>query len=156
MIPYISAENVMTVMDRVDSNEKLFFKAQDDLLNDHRAISAIISDENLDLLSDDEYDLLWFVLVTCYLCIKEKGEIAAIEVKKLEEIEENNWSIMEQNPSLPWKSRLDPFFDGYPQEDLLAFVEDSFESDEDLQISGPVREVLFVTAKSCLDALLDL
>jgi hypothetical protein len=156
MTPYISAEDIMEMMDKVDENEKLFINAQDNLLNDHRAISALISDENLELLSDDEYDLLWFVLVTCYLCIKQKGEIDAIDVKRLEEIEEANWAIMEQNQTLPWKKRLDPYFLNYPQEDLLAFIEDSFESDEELQISGPAREVLFVTAKSCIDALLDL
>jgi hypothetical protein len=47
------------------------------------------------------------------------------------------------------------FFDGYPQEDLLAFLEDSLQQDEENPVTGVGAELIAVTAKSIIDVLHD-
>jgi hypothetical protein len=151
---YVSDVDLMNVMDQLDQDEKLFFETQEKIVDTQPAVSALFGDDELTLLSDDEFDLLWFVVVTLYFSISTKYKVPVIDIEKLTIAEERNWEILGKDPSLPWRSRLDLFYDQYPQEDLLSFIEDSFESDEDLKISGPAREVLFVAAKSILDCWL--
>ena len=148
---YVSDIDLIEAMDQLDQNEKLFFETQNKILDTQPAIAAMFGDTELELLSDDEFDLLWFVVVTLYFAINIKYKVPVIDVEKLITAEELNWDMLGKDPSQPWRKRLDPFYVNYPQEDLLSFIEDSFESDEDLQITGPAREVLFVSAKSILD-----
>jgi len=151
----VKEETIVEIMDHLEEKEDDFFQTQEELANAHPAISALLTDENLDLLKEEEYDLLWFVVTIVYQSFKvENGAVEAIDLEELGAIEEKNWSLLGENASTPFRDRLDVFFDNYPQEDLLAFIEDSFESDEELEISGPSREVLFITAKSCLDAFI--
>ena len=148
---YVSESDLLDAMDQLDQNEKLFFTVQNKIIDSQPAVSAMFTDDALDLLSDDEFDLLWFVVVTMYFCLDKKFKIPVITPQALSEAEELNWQVMEKSTGQAWRKRLDPFYVDYPQEDLLSFIEDSFESDEDFELSGPVKEVLFVCAKSILD-----
>ena len=153
---YVSEEVIMAVVENFDANEALFYKLQDQVSNEQPAIAAMLTDENLDLLSDEEYELLWFVLVVLYKAIEEvNGEIMPCSMATLELMEESNWEKLGEKANMPFRGRLDVFYSTTPQEDLLSFIEDSFESDEDMSISPASREVLFITAKTCMDALLD-
>lgn len=148
---YVSETDLMNAMDELDQNEKLFFTVQNKIVASQPAVSAMFTDDELELLTDEEFDLLWFVVVTIYYCLDKKIKIPEVSPESLSEAEEKNWEILDKTTGQPWRKRLDPFYTDYPQEDLLSFIEDSFESDEDLEISGPAKEVLFVSAKSILD-----
>ena len=62
---------------------------------------------------------------------------------------------MDQHKFKTLKEIADFFFQDYPQEDLLAFVEDSLIDDEenDTPISNIGRNVIFVSMKSFIDCL---
>ena len=63
--------------------------------------------------------------------------------------------MMEGAPGSNFHDRLNAFFNEYPQEDLLAFVEDSLESDEDITVSPAGRELIFVACCTLIDALIE-
>lgn len=152
----ITEDLIMDVIESFDTNEKAFYTIQKEISDNQPAIAAMLTDESMELLSDDEYELLWFVLVVMYQCItSQNGELLPVTVSKLESFEEENWETLGENTNAPFRARLDKFYAQTQQEDLLSFIEDSFESDEEMHIAPASREVLFITAKSAMDAFLD-
>ena len=57
------------------------------------------------------------------------------------------------NISRKFNEKIDPFFKDYPQEDLLAFVEDSLVQDEDSEITNEGRDYIFIALKTIIDSL---
>jgi hypothetical protein len=63
---------------------------------------------------------------------------------------------MENSTGKQFSDRLNPFFEGYPQEDLLAFAEEAVTEDEgepDGIIGKEAREPIFVALKTMIDVL---
>ena len=150
----ITEDHIYNFIDRLDKDEKLFFQIRDKLIDTQVGIAGVLTDESLDILKEDEYDLLWFMLVVIFGSTETViSSIKAIDAKAFEKMEESNWSIWNNQKTSDWRSRLDPFFDNYPQEDLLAFVEDSLEEDEELLLSLEGREIIFILCKTLIDAL---
>lgn len=75
--------------------------------------------------------------------------------EKLGEAEEKNWELMNEVTAKRFRDRLDRFFEQYPQEDLLAFIEDALADDEDGEsiVSPESREPIFIALKSMIDGL---
>ena len=151
---FITEEHIEQVIDTYYDSEKKYFDDREKLIAGQPSFSALLTDEGFDLLSDDEYELIWFIATVIHTASTSvHGEIKAIDQSELEEIDEANWTMMEEAPGGSFQERLTPFFENHPQEDLLAFVEDSLESDEDVQVSPAGRELIFVACKSLIDAL---
>lgn len=150
----ITEENIEKVIDSYYESEKKFFSDREALIAAQPAFSAMLTDEGFELLSDDEYELLWFMATVIHTaCINVQGAISACDVDVMSELEEANWLKMEEAKGGNFHERLNVFFEGYAQEDLLAFVEDSLESDEDIEVSPAGRELIFVACKTLIDAL---
>ncbi len=151
---FISEEHIEKVIDTYYESDKKYFTDRENLIASQPAFSALLTDEGFDLLSDDEYELIWFIATVIHTAsIETHGAIPAIDQADLETIDEGNWTLMEEAPGSSFHERLSPFFEGHAQEDLLAFVEDSLESDEDVEVSPAGRELIFVACKSLIDAL---
>ncbi len=151
---FISEEQIEKVIDTYYESDKKYFSDREKLMADQPAFSALLTDEGFDLLSDDEYELIWFIATVIHTSsIESEGEIESVDQEEMEAIEEANWTMMEDETTTNFQERLTPFFEDYPQEDLLAFVEDSLESDEDVTVSAAGREMIFVACKSLIDAL---
>ncbi|HMP30133.1 MAG TPA: hypothetical protein PKD85_11060 [Saprospiraceae bacterium] len=103
---YVSDIDLIEAMDQLDQNEKLFFETQNKILDTQPAIAAMFGDTELELLSDDEFDLLWFVVVTLYFAINIKYKVPVIDVEKLITAEELNWDMLGKDPSQPWRKRF--------------------------------------------------
>jgi hypothetical protein len=71
----------------------------------------------------------------------------------LEKNEEANWETFNAQGNKQFTSILDVFFSAYPQEDLLALVEDSLQSDEESVVSQVGREIIFISCKSIIDTI---
>lgn len=105
-------------------------------------------EEDSELLFDQEVDYLWS-LIALYMTLLD----STIDVEKMLELEEVNWQILHDNSRL--KVAFDKSFDGYAEEDLLAYLEDSLDvtdEDEDLDFLTKVgRELMFVKVKALID-----
>ena len=90
-----------------------------------------------------------------FFSIQEEGiEIAAVADNVLNENEEKNWTVLQEQKRGPFREKVTIFFEDYPEEDLLAFVEDTVELDDDSPITAVGREVIFIAAKSIIDTVL--
>jgi hypothetical protein len=117
-------------------------------------LMGFISSDRLDLLKPEELYLLEFIVLVVYSSVKNVlGHDPKIIGKELESFEEVNWETWNQNIVKSPKTAFDAFFNEYPQEDLLAFVEDSVQQDEESPMTNVGLELIAVTAKSVIDAL---
>jgi hypothetical protein len=151
---FISEENIEKIIEQYYDSEKKYFSDRDALMANQPSFAALLTDEGFELLTDDEYELLCFMATVIHTSVVENhGTINPISQSQMEEIDENNWTVMEDTTTSNFKERLNPFFKDNPQEDLLAFVEDSLESDEDITVTPAGRELIFVACKTLIDSL---
>jgi len=79
-----------------------------------------------------------------------------VSEEQIGEAEEANYAILEASTSQKFRDRLNDFFEGSPQEDLLAFAEEAVLEDEDeadALVSKEAREPIFVAVKTLVDVL---
>lgn len=119
-------------------------------------ILAFLFSENAQLLAQQEQEyLLYLVLVLWKSINKVHPGLPLVEETQLGEREEANWTMIQAATAKRFRDRLDLFFENYPQEDLLAFIEDALTDDEeDAWITKIGREALFIMAKTVLDCLI--
>ncbi len=151
----ISESSIEAVIDHYESDEKAYVEALAGIMETQPALLAFIGQESIDILLEEEKDILWYIVMIVYSAI-EKSDITIPQLsdKLLSENEEKNWTVFQEQPKGSFRDRVTVFFDDYYQEDLLAFVEDSLELDDNSPITSVGREVIFVTAKSIIDTLL--
>ena len=115
---------------------------------------AFIDQENYSLLTNDEIALLeYLTLVIYFSSMKMIEKTIQIQGKSLEAAEEDNWNKFNEITAKSFFNKLDSFFKDYPQEDLLALVEDSIQQDEDNIVTPVGREIIFVACKSIIDTI---
>lgn len=118
------------------------------------ALSTYVTSIDQSILTDDEYSQLLYItmiIVKCYLT--DHDAITEVEsTDDLSAIEDQNWVKLEARKG-EFRSRIDIFFEGYKEEDLLAFVEDMLVEDEEDVFTPIGREVLFVKSKTLIDWL---
>lgn len=112
-----------------------------------KKFSAYLLGDQFKLLSETEKELLLFIHLTIWFCYDQYGQAFDFIIEDFTTIEEENWTKIENN-KLSSELKIDLLFENYPQEDLLAFVEDMLQQEE---ITPLGKELIFVTAKSYID-----
>lgn len=100
--------------------------------------------------------VLYLVLVIWQATVEVTGDQPMVEEEKIADHEDQNWATLQAQKGGDFRTRITPFFDNYPQEDLLAFAEDALvESDEPEEetVSPEGREALFISLKTLIDCL---
>ncbi len=119
---------------------------------------AYLLSDSFTLLTQQEKDyLLYIVLVIWKSAVaKNEGTIAIVSEEQIGTCEENNWDKLDNAKAKRFRDKLDVFFQNTPQEDLLAFVEDSLADDDDSDedfLTKVGRELIFIGAKTTIDVL---
>jgi hypothetical protein len=127
----------------------------DEIKESYPVIFAYLLSESFELLTEQENEEVFYIASVILKAI----ELADIEIpetttEELENIEERNWEILSNSKDNAFRHRISVFFEGYKEEDLLAFVEDMLSDDEDTTITKEGRETIFVSLKTIIDALL--
>ena len=155
-LKYISDEIIERVIEAYESDDDKFFADQDALTNEQAAIDALFTDESLDLLNDDEFELLWFIATVIYTSMKEVNKtMPHADPEKVIAYDEKNWEVFE-NAQGSFREKITSFYEEYEQEDLLAFVEDCLDTDDeddDVDITSTGRELIFISCKTMIDVL---
>ena len=116
-------------------------------------VLAYLFSENFALLTQKEREYMMFLtLVIWKACENSPSEIDPVSQKLLEDLEENNWEKLHKVVSRKFNERIDLFFKNYPQEDLLAFVEDALVHDEDSDVTKEGRDYIFIALKTIIDS----
>jgi len=143
------------IIDHYENDEEAYVKALAEIMETQPALLAFLNQESIDILLEDEKDILWYIVLVVYHSIlKSEEEIAEISDETLGKKEESNWTLFQEQPRGTFREKITVFFDNYHQEDLLAFVEDTLELDDESPMTSVGREVIFISAKSIIDTLL--
>lgn len=149
---FISESQIDQATEQLQSaaDQDAFFKA---LGEAQPIVLSFLVSEDVKVLTQEEQELMYLLAAILYKAISEAHpECPMIDEETLGKIEEKNWTMMEANIRGTFSERITPFFENYPQEDLLAFVEDALVFDEDSQVTNEGRSYLFVVLKSMIDA----
>jgi hypothetical protein len=153
---FINEEVINPVIDLISDNDELFEKYMLEFAEEQPFLLAFLLSEGFDVLSDEEKSMLFYLSMIIYFSVVngvEGAEIEMIELEKIQSTDEDNWTEVDHAKFKTMKEIADHFFQGFEQEDLLAFVEDALMEDEEYEISNIGRNVIFVSMKSFIDVL---
>lgn len=151
---FVSETIIDQVIEALDQSDEALEKADQEMADSQPAIMDFLTQEAFDLLTEEEQDYLLLLGLTLWESSRKvNGDIPEIQAEALGDAEEANYAILEKASGKNFQDRMDIFFQEYPQEDLLAFVEDAL-ADEDGELVTPEgRETLFVTLKTLVDVM---
>ena len=154
MTNFISEANIDAVIESMDENFELYEHAIDSLSKEQPAIFAYLFSESFRLLNQKEREYLLYMTLVAWQSIRKAGLAPKlISQEQIEEAEEKNYALIQKSNSRIFRERLDLLFENYPQEDLLAFVEDALYDEEEELIGKAFREPIFLSLKSIIDCL---
>jgi len=126
-----------------------------DFLAAEPVLASFIFSEDVNILKEEEKELYTYIIAGIWATVaKEHYQTANLNPDQVAEIEEANWDKFQQQKG-GFREKLDTFFSGFPQEDLLALIEDLLEVDfieEPMSQEG--RDLIFIKSKTFLDALI--
>jgi len=151
----IKQDAIEAIMERLQANPDLFSTLLDGLEKDQPAIINWLFSESFDILNQEEKQYFLFLSLVIIVAISEEMVIEhTIAPKVIEEQEESNWTTFSSQSAKAFREKINVFFDGYPQEDLLAFIEDALELEHDDQIVTTIgRPPMFMALKTLVDVM---
>ena len=156
----IVSENTIDAI--IDELENLSDEQYEQRMEDFAAaqpvlVAYLFNDENFHLLNDEEKGFLQYLALIAWAAIvKTNGPVAPVGEEAIGEAEEKNYAVLEASTAKKFRDRLTPFFDDYPQEELLAFAEEAVMQDEDdpeALVTKEGREPVFIALKTMIDVL---
>ncbi len=120
-------------------------------------VAYLFHPENFHLLTDDERGYLEYLAYIIWASNRKvNGAEEAVGEEEIGMAEEKNFERLEASTAKKFRERLTPFFENYPQEDLLAFAEEAVleeENEEEPLVSREGREPIFIALKTVIDVL---
>ena len=155
---FVSEEVIDAVIDTLEAYSDEQYETQMETFSEAQPVLfAWLFSEEFELLNEDEKGYLQYLALIAWKSVVEvNGPLDAVSEQEIGEAEENNYEILEASTAKKFRDRLDPFFEGSPQEDLLAFAEEAVlesEDDPDSLVSKEGREPIFIALKTIVDVL---
>ncbi len=150
----IEAHELETHIDRLAEQALVFEEEVDHWTAWQPALASYILSDDFSLLTELERDTLLFG-ATALLSLARVKEIAAEEISEdvIGELDEANWTAIEEASGLKLSDKMDVWFEGYPETELLAFIEDLCIDDEEEDLTPVGSEMMVVALKTVADAL---
>jgi len=153
-VPFITEEIIDRITETLNNEENSYDEAIGDMQAKQPILFSYLLSESFKLLIKEESEYLLYLALVIWKAVDTKvTEMPLLDSAKIEEIEERNWTLFNETNARRFKEKLDAFFDKYPQEDLLAFVEDALVDDEDSFVTKEGKELLFIGLRTTIDAL---
>jgi hypothetical protein len=155
----VSDNIIDSVVDSMDGlSDDQYEKQVESFADAQPVLFAWLFSEQFDLLNEEEQGYLQYLtLIAWNAIIKANGApIPPVSEDEIGEAEEKNYEVLELNTGKTFRERLNPFFENYEQEDLLAFAEDAVldeENDQEPLVSKEGREPIFIALKTMIDVL---
>lgn len=141
------------MLERLESGADDFALEIQDFAHSQPGLMAYLTDEDNDIFTESERELLLFGAVVIYQAVTDQQtEPPPAEGTVIGQAEEANYGLVGDGKG-PFRERITPLFESSPEEELLAFAEDLLVADEDDAVSNEAREPLFVTLKTVVDVL---
>lgn len=151
---FISEIQIEKAAELLGDDPVVFQAAVESFREKEPALIAYLFSEDTFAFTDSEREWLLYVAMIILKSVEPFRESAtAVTEKEILDSEEFNWTTIQETGGRNLRDRLNVFFDDTPQEDLLAFAEDSVIDDEDETVSAEGREPLFILLKTIIDVL---
>ena len=151
---FISEAIIDQVIDQLAETPDIYIQEIEILQAKYPVIIAYLFSESFRMLSQEEREfMLYLAMVILKSIEREQGQLPAITEASLEGAEDQNWEQFQNAGGSTFRDKLNVFFENTPQEDLLAFLEDSLEEDEEQPITKEGKELIFVSLKSIIDSV---
>jgi hypothetical protein len=154
----IKDTTIDAVIESLDTFDDIYDNYVKDFVKKQPIVASFLEAE-AGILNEQERDFLEYLALVIYKSIEKKyPKLPALSEGEIGEAEEQNWAIEENATGKTFTERLNFFFEAYPQEDLLAFVEDSLIDDPDDPeanmefITEEGRMPMFIALKTIIDA----
>ncbi len=117
----------------------------------------LFDEENFHLLTEDEKGFMQYLALICWASNERvNGATPEASEEQIGVAEERNYAMLDGQAARDFADKLDSFFEEYPQEDLLAFVEEALLEDEEEPeslLTKEGREPIFIALKTVIDVL---
>ncbi len=155
MMALITEAQIDAVIEQLSQPEGQVEAALVSLATNQPHLHAYLFSNTFALLSSQERDYLLYLTTIIWKTVEDyqPGKLSVVSEQQLGDAEEANWALLNEVKSRTFRERVNPFFKNYPQEDLLAFVEDALTDVEDDFVTSEAKEHLFVALKSIIDRL---
>lgn len=154
VMKFVSEAIIDQVIESLDQSDEALEKSDQEMADIQPAVVDFLTQEAFDLLTEEEQDYLLLLGLTLWESARKVNDsIPVISAESLGDAEEANYDILEKATGKNFHDRMDVFFQDYPQEDLLAFVEDALADEDGEIVTSEGRETLFVTLKTLIDVL---
>lgn len=155
---FVSEKVIDAVIDELETFSDEQYEVQMEAFAEAQPVLfAWLFSEHFELLNEDEKGYLQYLsLIAWRSIVRVNGDVEAVSEEQIGEAEEANYAVLEAATAQKFRERLDSFFEGSPQEDLLAFAEEAVledEDDPDSLVSKEAREPIFVAVKTLVDVL---
>ena len=152
---FITEEQIDTIAATIGNLEN-YQELLTEISENQPALVGYLYSDSFQSFTQEEQQLFLFMALVIWKAVDENHEdISELSEEDIATAEEKNWDILQAAGKGDFRERLTPFFEGYPQEDLLAFVEDSVTPDDDDMVSDEGKEYLFISMKTIIDSFVD-
>jgi len=126
-------------------------QAIQDLAGNQPLLLGYLGNQFGESLNEEEYATLLFMVMVIHHLVAKHYTLPPFDIEFFETIAEENYSKYEEMGRNRWEACKDYFFQSYYQEDLLAFVEDFTNREDESELSDIGMEIMFVEAKGIID-----
>ena len=152
---FVSEKIIDAVALSLEDSAGAYEDAVEQLREEQPVILAYLFNEELKIFTQGEKEYMLYLILVIWEAIKAANADtqASTSADAFTTVEERNWEILQAQKKRSFRDKLDVFFDQYPQEDLLAFVEDALVEDEEEEsvVTKEGREAVFVILKTVVD-----
>ena len=148
-------EEAMAAFELSEKTEKTVKKA---FQENQQMLYTYLFSESFSFLKEGEKEIFLYLALLIYKAFTEVNpELEPIAEMTIGQYEETNWENWNEASGKNFTEKLDTFFLNYPQEDLLALVEDSLIDDEEdddyFNFTKEGKEIMIIGLKTLIDSL---
>ncbi|MCO6492566.1 MAG: hypothetical protein J5I98_29385 [Phaeodactylibacter sp.] len=141
----------------LDGPEENYGRAIEEMRKEQPVLLSYFFTENFQVFTQGEKEYLFYLMLVIWKAITLNGEpVPPVTEQQLSQAEDDNWERLQGVKARGFHERLNVFFNNYPQEDLLAFVEDALaeeEGEDGELVTKEGREAIFICLKTAIDCL---
>lgn len=149
MSKVITEQQIEAAVDWLEINDDSFERTLSQLEEKQPMVLAYLLSDHTHILTQPEREYLLFLAISIWKSLElanKTEEMEEIDENTIGEIEEMQWGMWGESKGKDFSSKLDVFFENSLQEELLAFVEDALEEEEENEdwLTSEGREAIFI------------
>ena len=155
---FVSEQVIEEAMAAFELSEKTEKTVKKTFQENQQMLYTYLFSESFSFLKESEKEIFLYLALLVYKAFTEVNpELEPIAEVTIGQYEETNWENWNEASGKNFTEKLDTFFLNYPQEDLLALVEDSLIDDEEdddfFNFTKEGKEIMIIGLKTLIDSL---